>query len=1492
MAPIWRGDDQDNYLHGTWADDTLLGLGGNDMLFGGDGNDLLDGGRGNDMLHGGSGNNIYLFNRGDGQDRIYSEDYAGIGKHNTILFGEGISGNELMARREGEDLVLWLDGSGDQITVTNYFRTESGPLDAARPYAIEELRFADGTVMGQAAILAKIDPVLWLDPQDNIFEGGSADGGAGNDQLTGSWRSDVLLGGEGDDQLSGLEGDDVLIGGAGNDLLAGGEGSNTFEFGQQWGHDTLVLLNEPGGAARANSLIFNAALPGTLRVSSINDGKDLLVAMADGSASVTIQGYFDPERPYLADSVRLHFSDHSVWSAERIRTELDKRPGIEWSGSEIDEAAFGSSGHDKLAGLAGNDQLYGEAGDDLLQGGDGIDDLDGGIGNDTLQGGQGDDFLRGGQGDDTYDGGAGDDYIEIGEGHDVLVFGRESGMDRLLPRHNGSMATVLLEPGITAEDIDLHVDSGRLMTLTIRASSAQLIIPLVIDMPPDAEAVLQMPLTLQFADGTVWDSERVRRELFTGDEGNDAMYGLSTGDWMDGRGGDDYLMGHDGNDTMFGREGRDFLIGDTGNDLLSGGAGIDFLFGGMGNDSLRGGQDKDELNGGSGANNYQFGAGDGNDVLIHAWQSFEQELQTIEFDAGVDPASVTVSYIDDQPRSLKISYGAGDSITILEYSGPGVPGQQLQVRFADGSTWDSAELLRRALLGTDAPDYLHGTESGDIIDGQGSDDVLHGWAGDDRITGGDGNDRLDGGEGDDLLTGGAGNDVLVADGQARDVFLFNQGDGHDFIRYDSQFGGVNDIIRFGEGITRADVRAYDNGDNTVIKYDLNSDIVIENFLRPGEGRTPHIDRFEFADGSSATWRELSNQAPVSGMPLPEVRASEGKALYVELPEGAFIEPDIGDSLSYQLSGWVPDWLRIDAMTGALSGTPGVGDGGEVTLWIVATDSMGLSAETTFHLKIASNQAPVVDQPVPAQRIEEGQVFSYTVPDQVFSDPDGLGGGTLSAGGMPAWMQFDAQTRVLSGTPAYADLGQYNITLTWTDDGGLSVTTPLALTVAAAADLTLGGTAGNDVLVGDSGSDTLTGLGGNDQLDGGHGADRMAGGSGDDSYVVDHAGDLVIENGGEGADQVNASVSFTLGVNVERLALTGSGAINATGNALNNVLLGNAGANVLDGKSGADTLVGGLGNDVYVLDNGSDAVVEYAGGGIDLVSSSVGRTLGAHQEALTLAGTGSISGGGNELNNLVQGNAAANSLSGGAGHDILQGGAGNDILNDSSVTGGVLDGGFGADRLSGGNGADLFIGGAGADTLSTGSGRDIIAFNRGDGQDTVNASAGADNTVSLGDGIVFADLALAKVGADLVLQLGQGEQIAFKSWYAGGASVGTLQVVTEGGADYQAGSASVLHDNKIEQFNFSALVAKFDQARVANPALTNWSVQASLAQCSNGGSDSAAVGGDLAYRYALDDDLSAVGMSAALAIVGSPQFGAAGQALQPGSALTDGSPLLF
>jgi len=154
---------------------------------------------------------------------------------------------------------------------------------------------------------------------------------------------------------------------------------------------------------------------------------------------------------------------------------------------------------------------------------------------------------------------------------------------------------------------------------------------------------------------------------------------------------------------------------------------------------------------------------------------------------------------------------------------------------------------------------------------------------------------------------------------------------------------------------------------------------------------------------------------------------------------------------------------------------------------------------------------------------------------------------------------------------------------------------------------------------------------------------------------------VTENASEGTDTVQSSVTYTLAAYVENLILTGSAALNGTGNILNNTLTGNSGANLLDGGSGADTMKGDLGNDTYVVDNVGDIVTENAGAGTDTVQASITYTLLAYVENLTLTGTSAINGTGNTLDNVLLGNSAANTLSGDAGNDVLNGCLGNDTL---------------------------------------------------------------------------------------------------------------------------------------------------------------------------------------------------------------------------------------
>ncbi|MDQ0463370.1 Ca2+-binding RTX toxin-like protein [Caulobacter ginsengisoli] len=244
-----------------------------------------------------------------------------------------------------------------------------------------------------------------------------------------------------------------------------------------------------------------------------------------------------------------------------------------------------------------------------------------------------------------------------------------------------------------------------------------------------------------------------------------------------------------------------------------------------------------------------------------------------------------------------------------------------------------------------------------------------------------------------------------------------------------------------------------------------------------------------------------------------------------------------------------------------------------------------------------------------------------------------------------------------------------------------------------------GGAGKDILYGETGADTLAGGSEGDWLDGGIGADTMSGGAGDDVYVVDSASDTAIEAGGEGADTVRASVTWTLAANFETLVLDGAGDINGTGNSVANQIVGNVGANLLDGGDGDDLIK--------------------AGAGIDTVLGGIGA-----DQLLGQDGNDSLDGG--DGNDRLDGGLGDDSLIGAVGNDIMDGGADNDTLAGGTGND-QLNGGTGIDTLSGGDGNDVLDGGVGADAMTGGLGDDTFYVDDA-GDTTVEASGQGSDTV--------------------------------------------------------------------------------------------------------------------------------------------------------------------
>lgn len=212
-----------------------------------------------------------------------------------------------------------------------------------------------------------------------------------------------------------------------------------------------------------------------------------------------------------------------------------------------------------------------------------------------------------------------------------------------------------------------------------------------------------------------------------------------------------------------------------------------------------------------------------------------------------------------------------------------------------------------------------------------------------------------------------------------------------------------------------------------------------------------------------------------------------------------------------------------------------------------------------------------------------------------------------------------------------------------------------------------------------------------------------------------------------------------------------------------------------------------------------------------------------------------------------------------------------------------------DVLQGAAGSTLLIGGAGNDSIATGTGSNVIAFDLGDGQDTVDAAFGKNNTLSLGGHFSDTDLVLQKSGNDMVLEIGGHDSVTFKDWYVSPANqhIANLQMIMASMSDFMPGSADAIHNAQVETFDFQKIAGEFDQARMENPVIDRWSITHALLDAHLAGSDTAALGGDLAYEYGARGNLTGMGITAAQAALSDARFGTAAQALHPWPALSSG-----
>ncbi|HEY9023833.1 MAG TPA: calcium-binding protein, partial [Burkholderiaceae bacterium] len=1353
---------------GSDHDDTLRGDAAANVLQAGAGDDLLEGRAGADALEGGAGNDTASYansaagvevSLGTGQgsggdatgDRLQDIENLTGSANNDLLIGDdrdnkldGGAGDDELEGGEGADALIGGDGND----TASYVDAQTG-VTASLANAALNTGEAQGDTFQAIENLA---------------------GSENDDTLIGDGFNNILIGNPGNDSLQSGAGDDTLIGGAGADVMDGGEGNDTASYadsqegvkvdlsgatpsmGGDAAGDVLSNIENLTGSRFSDRLVGDAGN----NVLSGGRGNDVLIG---GAGADTLNGGDGSDTAdYSTSTVAVQINlttgvvtggDATGDSFQSIENLAGGSADDQLTGDSSANTLTGNAGNDSLVGLAGNDKLDGGDGDDLLDGGTGADQLTGGAGTDTatyaasgqgvrvnlttgiglggdaegdrltgienLTGSDKDDQLTGTAGVNKLLGGGGDDVLDGGDAGDVLDGG--DGSDTA----SYASATAGVTASLLAPNTNTGAAAGDSYTSIENLAGSNYNDTLV----GDANANV-----ISGGDGDDFIEGRGGADVIHGGAGNDTLsYASSaaavqvdlvagTGNGGDAQGnlldGIENLIGSNFNDTLKGDAGDNRLDGGAGDDVLDGGAGADQLIGGAGNDTATyagatAGVKASLVNA---LNNAGEAAGDSYSGVENLTGSAFDD--TLEGDAGVN----------------KLVGGAGDDVLI-----GGAAGDQL-VGGAGSDTASYAGAAAGLTISLADPTLNTGDAAGDSFDsienlaGSGFDDVLIGTATANRLDGGAGNDLLDGGAGADALIGGAGIDTATYAASSAGVTVnlaTGRGSGGD--AQGDTLAGIENLVgsAFDDVLTGAAGTNVLTGGagNDSYNVDDSSDVVVE---AAGEGTDSVNASASYVLSANVENLTLTGSADIDGTGNALDNAITGNAGNNVLDGGAGAD---------RMAGGAGD----DSYVVDNAGDTVTENFGEGTDTVRSAISYALGANVENLVLTGGGNTSATGNAL-------NNVISGNSGNNLIDG--GAGADTMAGGaGDDSYIVDDLGDTVTENAGEGTDLVKSSVTFTL----GANIEN---LTLTGAANIDGTGNALANILLGNAG---------NNLLDGKAGADQMAGGAGDDIYVVDNLGDTVAEATGEGTDLVRSSVTWVLGSDVENLTLTGTADVNATGNALDNVITGNAGANVIDGKAGADTMAGGAGDDSYIVDNAGDTVTENASEGSDLVLSSVSFRLGENIEDLTLTGTGDINATGNALANRLVGNSGNNTLDGGAGADQMVGGLGDDsyvvdnagdtvseaagegtdtirssvtlvlpanvenlVLTgtahidatgnelDNSITGNagnnVLDGAVGADQMAGGAGNDTYV----VDNLG-----DTVTENPGEGTDLVRSS---------------------------------------------------------------------------------------------------------------------------------------------------------------------------